>query len=392
MPLPGNRNATQVPGMSPVSFTSFDPVTQAAVQFVYDVNGIYEFGLRFPFNNASTTILNQSTSTTLTPTRARLDYDELNISGASTITIASSPAFIFCRKLSGTASDIITIDGKGGAGGGTLSGASRVTASASNNGTAGTNGNSGQNADLGNTDSTKAPQYSNGISTGGSGGGAGANKQFFAAVRSGGNGGTGGRASLFYTGPSGGAGGSTDAQNGSAGAAGSLVHTTDILGSLLGYYLSHRGGAGGGSGGGGASGSIASTGASCTSGAGGNGGPGGNGGGLLIICCEILDFAGIIRARGTVGSNGTNGEAGQTATAPDTAGGGSGGGGGGGSGGLILVCARDVINAPTFQVTGGAAGSGGTGGAAIGNTSTKSGDGAAGAAGGDGVALLVRVN
>ena len=292
--------ATQAPGYGAFGNVVFNPTADIAIQKMFDVNALSDLGIRFPFNNGSTTVTNISGSTTLSPSNGVLYYDELNISGGATVDVGASPCFIFARKLTIAAGCVLHSNGRGSAGGSATTGPSLGAGGGRTNGTDGVVGNDGANSDYGNTDSTKAPQYSTGITIGAGGGGSGGGGGQAGSI--GGNntggvgkaGGNGGRGSLFYPGSAGGSAGAAGSSaggnggDGGNGTAGATKHRLNILSSLIEYYRSHSGGAGGGSG---AAGAVGARGADATSnpGDGGNGGAGGNGGGLLVICCETLD-------------------------------------------------------------------------------------------------------
>ncbi len=172
MPRGVRNRATPLPGyggFSQPSLIQFDPRTGEAIRKMFDVNALSDFGIKFPFNNGSTTVLNQSSNTTITPVNGVLYYDELNISNSAVVTVATSPAFIFARKVSIAASCTLKADGKGGAGG-----VAAGTVGAGNTGAAGGNaaatGNAGQAADYGATTTTDPPQFYTAIATVGGGG------------------------------------------------------------------------------------------------------------------------------------------------------------------------------------------------------------------------------
>ncbi|MEE8346895.1 MAG: hypothetical protein V3S20_06080 [Dehalococcoidia bacterium] len=361
-----------LPGVgSPYSSVSWvDPVSRNSVRFINVVAAFSDFGIRFPYNDAVLTVSNITSNTTLSPVNGVLYYDELNISNSAVVDVDASPCFIFTRKLSIEAGSVLHADGQGAAGGtGGTVGTDVAVAGA---------GNDGAPADNGNSDSTKAPQYHTGISSGGSGGAGGSRGGVGGGDPLGGDGGDGGRAALTFLGPTGPTGGTGTGPDGTAGA---ILHATDILGSLLDYYLTHKGGAGGGGGGGG-------DGQGGNGGTAGAGGDGGTGGGVFIICCEILDNNGTIRSTGIDGSNGVNA---LNDAIGNGNGGGGGGGGSGGGGGPLLVLAGEVINEGTVTAAAGAGSTGGTLGAGVG-TGDDGFAGGAGKAGGAGVALVQAAN
>jgi len=85
-PLGGRKDASLIPGYDAFSFVSFDPVSKEAVRFIREVAGLSEFGIRFPFNNASTTQTTISAPTNLT---GRVNYyDELIVNSTLTVTVS----------------------------------------------------------------------------------------------------------------------------------------------------------------------------------------------------------------------------------------------------------------------------------------------------------------
>ena len=315
----------------------FDPVSKTAIQYIEALAGLSEFGIRFPYNNNSQTDLNVTGTTNLT---ARVNrYRDITIGATGVLNLQVSPCFLFARSITIVAGGIISIDGQGAPGG--TGGAGEPTSGA------GDAGNEGGSGDLGATDPADPPQYTFGISTGGSGG---KGSPSFSGI----TGGRGGRASGLQLGPT------TATTSGSPcpdGQDGATYLATDLLGWALEVYKSHRGGGGGG---GGQGGQFNVT-------AGDDGGDGGTGGGMLYICCEEWNNEGEVRARGTAGVD---------ANSPYN---GSPGAGGGGGGGLIYVRTARSIADGTFDVSGGL-------GAACGG-----GSGGDGGDGGDGIAILNKV-
>jgi hypothetical protein len=299
------RQVAIVPGRAATlaSIVQFDPTSNRSIQRIYEVSGLSELGLRFPYHRDATAVTVVSSNTTLNSFRN--EYDTLDIRGA-TLTCGVSPIWIACRRLVMDATAIINADGLGGAGGA--------------GGAVGVNGSAGQAADLSVGSATLFRSLGGG---GGGGGGQGV------GGRQGGDGGRGGPNN---------AGGLRGAGNSGAGQQGSAATVRALLFDLLPLLNFTRGGAGGGGGGGGDSGGSA----------GGNGGPGG--GGILITCEELAcDPAAIIRARGLQGAPGGT-------TSFD------GGNGGGGAGGWIVILTVRALSTPTLQVTGGAAQTAGLGG------------------------------
>ena len=200
--------ATQAPGYGSFGNVVFNPTADLAIQKIFDVNQLSDFGIKFPFQNGSTAILNQASNTTLSPTNGVLYYDELNISAGAVVDVGASPCFIFARKVSIAAGCVLHCDARGGAGGAATTGGAGATSQGAN-GNAGTVGNTGGQGDLGATTVTNPPQFYKGITTGGAGGGSGA---------SGGGGGNSGASAQAggtgAAGKNGGAGGRTDATHG----------------------------------------------------------------------------------------------------------------------------------------------------------------------------------
>lgn len=150
--------------------------------------------------------------------------------------------------------------------------------------------------------------------------------------------GTGVSTSLGGSGGSGGSAGSAGGAGGSAAApnytlTGPLTSYSTACLRTLSMVSPIRGGGGGGAGG------LAT--------AGGPSGSGGGGGGCVYVNAAIWDFTGVLRARGGNGSAASNT---------------NGGGGGGGGGGCVYIVQREILAAPTFDVSGGTGGAGfGTG-------------------------------
>jgi hypothetical protein len=99
-------------------------------------------------------VSNISAHTLLSPTRGRLEYNELNINGSYTMTFSTSPAILCAHKLYGPSGAILDMDGMGAAGGPGFSGGASAAGGQADRGVSG-----GQN-------------FAHGISTGGSGGAA----------------------------------------------------------------------------------------------------------------------------------------------------------------------------------------------------------------------------
>lgn len=247
MPINNRDRATVIPGRSSLSALSFDPLTREAVRFIREVGGIYDLGIRFPFNNGSTTMLNQTSNATLSPTKGVLYYDELNISNGAVVDVGASPCFIFARKVSIAAGCVLHADGRGAAGGsgrtgtpGGDSGEPGSTASDVNPANAGAQGDNGA------ASASAPPQFYTAIAAasgggggaGGGGGGGGGGSGGMVLVlavdvvnsgtltAAGGTGGAGGSAGTAGTGVVGGNGGTAGA--GAAGANG-VAGVTKLL-------------------------------------------------------------------------------------------------------------------------------------------------------------------
>ena len=311
MPITQKNFATQAPGYGINSFVTYNPVTDERVRYIEALAGLSDFGIRYPFNNGSSTDSTVSSNSNLA---AQVNYyNDLSVTGTAVLSGITSPTFIFAHKVTIASGARISVDGLGGAGGagGIDGGAAPVT---------------GGSGDMGASTTTDPPQYEYGVSSGG-GGGANSN-QSTAGAR-------GGRAAglLLAPAPVNGVGG--DGQDGTS------EETLKLLGKLVPYSRTHIGGGGGGGG--------------RSQATGFNGGDGGDGGGILYIVCEEWDNEGTVSAKGTAGS------AGGSTTA---------GAGGGGGGGLIVVLCVRSTSEGTFDVaggaggaSGGAAGDGGDGGA-----------------------------
>jgi len=165
--------ATQAPGYGAFGSVMFNPTADLAIQKIFDVNQLSDFGIKFPFQNGSTTILNQASNTTLSPTKGVLYYDELNLSAGAVVDVGASPCFIFARKITIASGCVLHCDARGGAGGAATTGGAGST-TAGGTAAAGTVGNAGGQGDLGATALTDPPQFYKGIATGGAGGGSGA--------------------------------------------------------------------------------------------------------------------------------------------------------------------------------------------------------------------------
>jgi len=74
------------------SWVSFDPVARQAVQFLKEVGGIFELGIRFPFNNDSATDLTVSGTTTLTNKVNR--YRDITVTATGVLTCNVTPCFM----------------------------------------------------------------------------------------------------------------------------------------------------------------------------------------------------------------------------------------------------------------------------------------------------------
>lgn len=440
MAIGGRRTATPAPGYGAFSEVVFDPVTVSAVRYIEGIAAFSDLGLKFPFNNGTSTDLTTG-STTLSPVKSVLYYRDLTLNASATVDVGSSPCFIFCRTLTINTGAVLHADGRGASGG------------AQQNGQAGEAGgivggsapdytrryikntgdwHPGSNAYYAyNTNTPPRGLGAGGAGGSGGGPGGGGGGQGTSGQNGGGfnyvsldncfRGGDGGNGDPSLTGAYGGgnsgggasttggsggtsptAGGNGDDRSAASGTAGGTnMHARNILSVLLGYFTEMRGGAGGGSGsegingcGGGAGNSSGNGG---QGGTGGNGGAGGAGGGILVICCQYFNNLGTVRANGANGSNGgngTNGVAGGATQGGGGGGGGAGGGGGGGGGGLVLVLAGEVIAEGTLQANGGnggTAGSAGSGGAASANGKAggNGGAGSSGGAGSAGVAVCI---
>ncbi len=371
MPIPAGYRRALGPVRDPISFISYDPVSKTAISFLREVAGIYRYGVRFPFNNDSTTDLTVTGGTTTLTNKVNRYRDiEITSTGILTGSATLSPILIFCRDFTIEASGLLHVDALGpiaGAGG------------AAGGGDPANDGGAGAQSDRGGTYVTDVardgggataiyspPQFWRGWSSGaggGGGGGGGGGDAGGENGKEGGDGGIGGRAygTQTYvlqagTGGTKGFGGGASPVAGSSpiGAVGANIYDNlDYLQALLDFVETHNGGAGGGGGGAGGQG-YSST-------AGGAGGIGGAGGGILIVCCERWNNSGTARSNGgngTAGANGTNG------AGAGLGGGGGGGGGAGGGGGMIVVMCIESINDGTFTATGGAGGAAGTGGSA----------------------------
>src|SRR3990167_7161167 len=165
-----------------------------------DLAGLYDLGLKFPYNNATTTDLTISAPANLSTTVNY--YDVLTVN--DTWTIQTSPCFIFANTITLGASGIIDADGVGTAGGSAASGSTGgaggagggagAGGSVGTGGTAGNTANDGTQADRGQSNTSYPPQYAYGPATGGDGGegGAGGGGGGGGGERGGGGGGGGG--------------------------------------------------------------------------------------------------------------------------------------------------------------------------------------------------------
>ena len=144
----------------------------------------------------------------------------------------------------------------------------------------------------------------------------------------------------------------------------------------------------GGSGGGGGGAGRGSTGGGGYAGAGGGGGGSGSAGGVVVVLARNIVNAGSIIAPGGNGGNGGNGANCSTDGFgnPLWGGGGGGGGGGtGGTGGVLVLIYNSLTNTGTIGASGGSGGSGGTGGNPGGNGGAVGSNGTAGSAGATGM-------
>lgn len=377
------------PNRDPFSFFSFDPVAKKFVERVFEVAGIHEFGVRFPFNRDSATDLTVGSDTTIAVKVS--NYRDVLVEAGFTLDFTQSPALIFCREFKVEATAIVHADGINSGGADVAGGA----AGNSSDGLPGTVGNDGKNSDRGRTTDASFPQYARGWArgAGGGGGGGGGADASGRDGGAGGNSGKGGRpdgsdevaAPVRNNGGAGGLnGGASPVAGGSGAAIGvSVFDQIDTLGGLLDFYKTHNGGAGGGAGGGGGGGGEQS---GAGTGTGGTSGTGAKGGGILIIVCEKFNNLGIVRAHGEDGVAGSAGSNGVSSGG----GGGGGGGGAGGCGGLLLVLTVKSLADGTLTVTGGTGAAGGSGGTA--GTGQAGATGGAGDDGGDGEAHVFKAN
>lgn len=450
------------------STISFDPVSKKALQILKEVGGIYELGLRFPFNNDSVTDLlvdglsqtgtgvttsdttlndarliglypddywNGSTITCNGKTATVTDYSnasgqflvgswsgggnpgngnpytvgqnitlsahvnkyrDITVRTAATLNCTNSPTIICARE--------VIIDSGGVIDAGVAPARNSYAAGAGGAGIAGPAAGNPAGAppetppsDRGNETVTLPPQHELGWATGGSGGGGGGGGGSGAnAGGAGGAGAKGGRACgqpdnvIVLAPPAGGAAGAAGVAggaggNGTAGTAGQTFDDVYTPGLLLSFFRTHVGGSFGGAGGAGGGGGANSGG---NGGAGRTGAPRASGGGMLAIFCSRWTNNGTMKAIGTPGIPGQNGDA---ATGTNSGGGAASGGSGGGAGGLILVETVESMADGSFDVSGGAGAAGGTGGAKTG-TGGVGGNGAAGGAGGAGIYLVSKGN
>lgn len=146
-----------------------------------------------------------------------------------------------------------------------------------------------------------------------------------------------------------------------------------------------QGGAGSASGGAGAGG-----GGNGVNRGGGGGGSGGSGssGGIVVVAARNIVNAGTISAPGGASGAGGNGAAGQGANA---GGGGGGTGGVGTAGGVLGIIYSSLTNSGTINAPAGAVGAAGTGGASGGGAGNAGSNGSAGAAGPAGIVITLQV-
>lgn len=303
MPITQKNFATQAPGYGINSFVTYNPVTDERVRYIEALAGLSEFGIRYPFNNGSSTDSTVSSNSNLA---AQVNYyNDLSVTGTAVLSGITSPTFIFAHKVSIASGARISVDALGGAGG-----------------AAGSNSDGGK-GDMGADTVTDPPQYEYGIAIGGGGG----------VPSAGSTSGTrGGRASGLYT-------ATLASGSGANGAAGSTVETLKLLGKVIKYAQTHIGGGGGGAG--------------RNSSTPNNGGAGGDGGGILYIVCEEWDNAGTVSAAGTDGTTPNNNA-------------GAGGGGAGGLIVVLCVRSTSEgtfdVSGGLGAINSGAGGDGGNGG------------------------------
>ncbi|HRI06604.1 MAG TPA: hypothetical protein PKW35_02240, partial [Nannocystaceae bacterium] len=137
MPIGANRYAIQAPGFGQLAPVTQDPGAVAAIQKLYAVSALGYLGLRWPYNNASTAVSNISAHTLLSPTRGRLEYNELNINGSYTMTFSTSPVILCAHKLYGPSGAILDMDGMGAAGGPGFSGGASAAGGQADRGVSG---------------------------------------------------------------------------------------------------------------------------------------------------------------------------------------------------------------------------------------------------------------
>jgi len=228
---------------------SYDPVTRTAINFLKEVGGIYEFGVRFPFNNDSTTDLDVTGTTSLT---VQLNYYRditIGASGVLTCDSGLSPLFIFARNITIAAGGQIDVSDRGPIWVSVPADNGGAAVTGSSSGNPGTVGNTGLASDKGAATVTVPPQYHEGWATGGSGGGGGGGGGGVGDTGGlGGVGGPGGRAcgqpsvsgSATTTPPAGGTAGAAGAAGSTGGAggqgnAGANMQELKMLGNLLLY-------------------------------------------------------------------------------------------------------------------------------------------------------------
>ena len=111
----GRKSSLRVNRPDAFSYQAFDPVSREFIRAIREVAGMWEFGLRFPYEDGSTLVTTISANTDLT---ARINrYHTLEITGTAVLTCTLSPTFIFARNITIATGAAISGDGRGAPGG-----------------------------------------------------------------------------------------------------------------------------------------------------------------------------------------------------------------------------------------------------------------------------------